>query len=93
MDEEQDQARRESFLLVFYLLAAGGAVFLLLFALCGGIVIYMAATALGIAAFALLHWWLWGHSLSRSVAAERDAEEEAPAPDAPPEDDPYRGRY
>lgn len=94
MDNARDQERRQSFLLVFYLAAVCGALFLLLFALCGGMIIYMALTAIGMAVFALAHWWLWGHSFTRAVAAEQAPEEPAPTLEPPPaNEDPYRGRY
>ena len=92
--ERTDQQQRESFLFVFYLLSVCGLIFLLLFAACGAMIVYMALVGVGIGVFALMHWWLWGHSLTRTLTAEPPPDEPAaePAP-PPPEDDPYRGRY
>lgn len=98
MDDEQivetdpEQEKRSSVLFVFYLLMICGTFFVFLFAICGGIIIYMAASIAGIAAFALVHWWLWGSSFTRSLATEQHDEGPPPAPEAV-EDDPYRGRY
>ncbi len=92
MDHDAEQQKRESFLVVFYVLAVCCGLFALLFALIGPMTLVVTGVLVGIGGLALMHWWLWGHSLTRAMT-EQDAEPAEPPPPPVREDDPYRGRY
>ena len=48
---------------------------LVLIVVTGGLVIYLLAVVAGLAAFAALHYFLWGRSLAQATAGEREEEE------------------
>ena len=65
-----------SSLLTVMLTIIGGSLFLLvLFIACGGLIVYIGAVVGGIAVIGLIHYLLWGHSLTEAVAQEREQEE------------------
>jgi hypothetical protein len=69
-------ADHRSSLLTVMLTIIGGSLFLLvLFITCGGFIIYIGAVVGGIAVIGLIHYLLWGHSLTEAVAEEREQEE------------------
>ena len=69
-------ADHRSSLLTVMLTIIGGSLFLfVLFITCGGFIIYIGAVVAGIAVIGLIHYLLWGHSLSETVADEREPEE------------------
>ena len=73
---EPPPADHRSSLLTVMLTIIGGSLFLfVLFITCGGVIIYIGAVVAGIAVIGLIHYLLWGHSLSEAVADEREPEE------------------
>jgi hypothetical protein len=67
-----------SSLLTVMLTIIGGTLFLVvLFISCGGLIVYVGAVVGGIAVIGLIHYLLWGHSLTEAVAQEREQEEAA----------------
>jgi hypothetical protein len=61
---------------------AGSFFLFLLFVTCGGLVVYILAVLVGVGILGLIHYLLWGHSLSEEVAAEGEEEKsKEPLPD------------
>jgi hypothetical protein len=85
---------RETYLTL--MLATMGAAFVLfmLIVITGGLVIYLLAVVAGLAAFAGLHYLLWGRMLSERTAGEREEEQlrEQAKADGWPLPEPRRGR-
>lgn len=64
-----------SSLLTVMLTVIGGSLFLLvLFITCGGFIIHIGVVVGGVAVIGLIHYLLWGHSMSEAVAEEREQE-------------------
>ncbi len=66
------QGRRATFLSFLFALVGMGAVLVILFAACGGLTAYVIAVIAGTAALGYAHYLLWGRSLNREVAGERE---------------------
>ena len=66
---------RSSLLTVMLTIIGGSLFFVVLFIACGGVIIYIGAVVGGIAVIGLIHYLLWGHSLTEAVADEREQEE------------------
>ena len=66
---------RSSLLTVMLTIIGGSLFFVVLFIACGGVIIYIGAVVGGIAVIGLIHYLLWGHSLTEAVAEEREQEE------------------
>jgi len=66
---------RSSLLTVMLTIIGGSLSFVVLFIACGGVIIYIGAVVGGIAVIGLIHYLLWGHSLTEAVAEEREQEE------------------
>jgi hypothetical protein len=74
--DDPPQADPRSSLLTVLLTILGGSLFLLvLFITCGGLIIYIGAVVGGIAVIGLIHYLLWGHSMTEAVADEREQEQ------------------
>jgi hypothetical protein len=69
------RGRREVFLAFLLVLFFGGGCILFLTVVTGGYFIYVLAAAAGIAVFGCVHYLLWGRSMTREVAGEREEEE------------------
>jgi hypothetical protein len=75
-DDHPTQDHRSS-LLTMMLTIIGGSLFLfILFITCGGFIVHIGAVVTGIALIGVIHYLLWGHSMSEAVAAERAELEE-----------------
>jgi ABC-type uncharacterized transport system permease subunit len=74
MDEEeypQTRTGRETFLAVLLALIVGGGFALFLIVVTEGFFGWVIVTAVAISLFAVLHYYLWGRSLTNEVAEER----------------------
>jgi hypothetical protein len=88
---DRSRDRRATFLSAVFTVLVLGAILAGLLAACGGLTLYAAAAAVGVALLGFLHYLIWGHALSEQVAAERAGEEfgepiepaEGPGPDDP----------
>jgi amino acid permease len=70
-DNHQPSKRRETMLTVV-LTGLGAGVFLLfLILVTGGFFFFVALAVVGITALGVLHYWLWGQSMTEDVAAEQ----------------------
>jgi hypothetical protein len=65
---------RSSLLTVLLTLLAGSLFLVVLFITCGGFIVYIGAVVGGIAVIGVIHYLLWGHSLTEAVADEREQE-------------------
>ncbi len=76
MEHDNDEAdgRRATFLSIMLTVLAGSFFLFVLFVTCGGLVVYILAVLVGIGIFGLIHYLLWGHSLSEEVAGESEEE-------------------
>jgi hypothetical protein len=76
--EDPPPPDHRSSLLTIMLTLIGASLFLLiLFITCGGFIVHIGAVVAGIALFGVIHYLLWGHSMSEAVAEEREQEQEA----------------
>jgi hypothetical protein len=76
MDPSSDaRGQRATFLSVMLSIMAGSIILFGSFLLCGGLTLALLAVVAGLVAFGCLHYLLWGHFLSREVAAERGREQ------------------
>jgi hypothetical protein len=66
------QNRRATFLSVLFGLVGAATAVAILFALCGGLTAYVLAVVAGTATLGYVHYFLWGRSLNREVAGERE---------------------
>jgi hypothetical protein len=66
------QDRRATFLSILFGLIGAASALALLFALCGGLTAYVLVVVVGIATLGYVHYLLWGRSLNREVASERE---------------------
>lgn len=76
MEEEKtpSQQRRESFLTVFLALILGGASLFVLQLLTLGFVGHILTSVLAIVLLGYLHYAVWGYSMSKETAGEREEE-------------------
>src|SRR5262245_18524013 len=74
-DEPPDGTTRETVLPLVLTAMFGGAFLVFLILVSGGFFFYVVSAVLVIAVFGWLHWVLWGQSLTREVARERQEEE------------------
>ncbi len=75
-DESLPPPDHRSSLLTVMLTLIGGSLFLvILFITCGGFIIPIGAIVAGVAVIGVIHYLLWGHSLSEAVADEREQHE------------------
>jgi len=75
-NEPPPDGHRSSVLTVM-LTIIGSCLFLfVLFITCGSFIIHIGAVVAGIAVIGVIHYLLWGHSLSEAVADEREPEPE-----------------
>lgn len=76
LDEPSPPPDHRSSLLTLMLTLIGGSLFLLvLFITCGPFIINIGAVVAGVALFGVIHYLLWGHSMTEAVAEEREQEE------------------
>ena len=76
MDDHQDRNRyRETVLALFLVVIVGGAVSFVLYFLTLGAMGHVLAAVAGIALVGFLHYALWGYSMSREVAGEKEEAE------------------
>jgi hypothetical protein len=71
-DDSEIHQRRSTFLTVLFTVLFGGGAILFSFLLCGGLAIYALAVVGGLVAFGAIHYFLWGHTMSTQVTAERE---------------------
>ena len=83
-DNHEADGRRATFLSIMLTLLAGSFFLFVLFLTCGGLVVYILAVLVGIGILGLIHYLLWGHSLSEEVAGEGEEEK---IQEVPPDDD------
>ncbi len=77
--EKGDHGNQRGVFLSILLTVLGSSLLLFfLFITCGGLIIYILAVVAGISALGLVHYFLWGHSMSEQVAKEQDEEETPP---------------
>jgi len=67
--------RRESFLTIFLAVLGSGAFLLFLVLLTGGFFLWVILGVALIILFALFHYLMWGRSLMRNTAGEREEEQ------------------
>jgi fatty acid desaturase len=73
-ENQEPDERRAAFLSVMLTVMVGSVFVFLLFVTCGGLLVYIVAVLAGITVFGLIHYLLWGHSLSEEVAVEGEEE-------------------
>jgi hypothetical protein len=66
---------RETILTLMLTALLAGAIFFFLIVLSGGLLVFLAAAVFAIALVGLLHYVLWGYTLSQEVAGDREEEE------------------
>jgi hypothetical protein len=66
---------RETILTLMLMALLAGALFFFLIVLSGGLLVFLAAAVFAIALVGLLHYVLWGYTLSQEVAGDREEEE------------------
>ena len=76
-DEPLPPDHRSSLLTVMLTIIGGSLFLLVLFITCGGFIIPIGAIVTGIAVVGLIHYLLWGHSMTEAVADEREQEQAA----------------
>jgi hypothetical protein len=69
------QRGRESFLALLLATLTGGGFLLFLILVSGGFFFYVLCAALAVTGLATLHYYLWGRSLTREVAGEREEQQ------------------
>jgi hypothetical protein len=74
-DENPHRGRREVFLALLLVMFFGGGCVLFLTVVTGGFFLYVLAAVAGMGVFGYVHYLLWGHSMTREVAGEREEEE------------------
>ncbi|HEV3257852.1 MAG TPA: hypothetical protein VG013_13285 [Gemmataceae bacterium] len=76
MDYDNETRRqREKFLSVVLGVLAVSGFLAVFFIICGGFSLYILAVVGGLALVGLVHYFLWGHSLSEQVLGETEEEE------------------
>jgi hypothetical protein len=76
-DSSPPPDHRSSLLTVMLTLIGGSLFLVVLFIACSGVIVYLGAVVAGVAVMGVIHYLLWGHSLSEAVADEREQEQEA----------------
>jgi hypothetical protein len=71
----EPRRRHESFLALFLTLFFGAGFFLFLVLVTGGFFLYVLLAIVGIGVAGYVHYIVWGSSLTREVAGEREQEE------------------
>jgi hypothetical protein len=71
---------RESFVALMLATLAGGGFLLFLILVSGGFFFYVLCTQVGVFSLASFHYLLWGRTMEREVAFEREAQEEEELP-------------
>jgi hypothetical protein len=74
-DPNAERSNRETILTLMLTALLAGGVFFFLILLSGGLLVFLAAAVFAIALVGLLHYVLWGHTLSQEVAGEREEAE------------------
>jgi fatty acid desaturase len=74
-DDPQPETRRETVLTLILTAVFGGGFLIFLILVSGGFFFYVVVGTAVIAGFGLLHWLLWGRSMTQDVAQERAEEE------------------
>jgi hypothetical protein len=89
-----ERKSRETVVSLMLSTVALGFFLLVLIIITGGLVIYLLAVVAALAAFAGLHYFLWGRALHEATAGEREEEELREKADADgwPAPGPPRGR-
>ena len=75
IDDPPPTDHRSSVLTVMLSIMVGSLFLFVLFITCSGFIIQIGAVVGGIAVIGLIHYLLWGHSMSEAVAEERDQEQ------------------
>lgn len=70
--DDQESRRRATFLAVVLTLFFGGGIVIFLIFITGGFILDVLFIIGGLAALGLVHYFLWGRGLERSVAGERE---------------------
>jgi hypothetical protein len=74
MDDDRPPEQRGTYLGIFLTGLLAAAALVALFAACGGLTVGMAAVVAGVILLGLVHYLVWGRSLSNEVAGEREEE-------------------
>jgi predicted tellurium resistance membrane protein TerC len=74
-EQTRHQQNRATFLGLVLTFLFGGFLFLFLVVVTGGFFLYVLGAVVGITMVGYLHYLLWGHSLMRETAGEREEEE------------------
>jgi hypothetical protein len=75
-DEGRPQQFREKYVAYLMLVLVGLPLFVFFNVITGGLLIWMLEIAAGLGALAAIHYLLWGRSLNRTVASERESQPE-----------------
>ncbi len=75
-DDPLPPDHRSHLLTVMLTLIGGSLIVLVLFITCGGFIVHIGAVVGGIALIGVIHYLLWGHSMSEAVAEEREEAQE-----------------
>ena len=71
-NEERESRGRSTFVAVVLTLFFGGGIVIFLIFITGGFILDVLLIVGGVVALGLLHYFLWGRGLERSVAGERE---------------------
>lgn len=99
MEDKQTRSKyRETVLALFLVVIMGGAISFFLYFLTLGVLGHVFAAVAGIALVGFLHYALWGYSMSREVAGEKEEAElkeriEAQPWEQPETEHPLHRRY
>ena len=74
LDDPQPADPRSSLLTVLLTVMGASLFLVVLFIACSGVIVYVGAVVAGLGVLGLIHYFLWGHSLSEAVADEREQE-------------------